>query len=148
EYMYWYNVETKPGVGYPREWEDNDKREGGWHLKDGKLELRDGGRVSKLLNIFYNQNLVQSDEYYELWTYDYENLVHSHKKDDHQPVERAISCSNGEYMAINGGRNWEDDRARDTETGKNEPNRRHLDARGKFEFGNTFMMYRPRSSEH
>src|SRR5690625_5354763 len=75
--MYWNNVETKPGVGYPRGWEDNDARKGGWHVKDGKLKLKAGGKVNKLLNIFYNQNLVQIDEYYEPWTYDYENLVRS-----------------------------------------------------------------------
>ena len=33
EYMLWNNVETKPGPGYPVEWE---KSGGGW--KDGKLQ--------------------------------------------------------------------------------------------------------------
>ncbi len=27
DYMYWNNVETKPGKGYPRDWEDSG---GGW----------------------------------------------------------------------------------------------------------------------
>ena len=30
EYMWWNNVETKPGTGYPTAWEDQDKYKGGW----------------------------------------------------------------------------------------------------------------------
>ena len=52
EYMYWNNVETKPGMGYPKRWEDNDEKKGGWTLKNGKLQLKAGGRASKLINIF------------------------------------------------------------------------------------------------
>lgn len=33
EYMYFNNVETKPGIGYPKQWEDQDKYKGGWTLK-------------------------------------------------------------------------------------------------------------------
>ncbi len=33
EYMYWNNVETRPGTGYPRQW---DRLGGGW--KDGQLQ--------------------------------------------------------------------------------------------------------------
>lgn len=33
EYMYFNNVETKPGIGYPKQWEDQDKYRGGWELK-------------------------------------------------------------------------------------------------------------------
>ena len=47
EYMYWNNVETKPGMGYPKRWEDNDEKKGGWTLKNGKLQLKAGGRASK-----------------------------------------------------------------------------------------------------
>src|SRR5690625_7545556 len=90
EYMYWNNVETKPGVGYPKRWEDNDEKKGGWHLKNGKLALRAGGRATKLLNIFYNTNLVEIDEYYEPWTYDYDHLVTSPEKDHQRSEERRV----------------------------------------------------------
>ena len=30
EYMWWNNVETKPGTGYPTQWENQDKYNGGW----------------------------------------------------------------------------------------------------------------------
>ena len=30
EYMWWNNVETKPGTGYPTLWEDQSTYRGGW----------------------------------------------------------------------------------------------------------------------
>ncbi len=30
EYMWWNNVETKPGTGYPTRWEDQEQYKGGW----------------------------------------------------------------------------------------------------------------------
>ena len=32
EYMWFNNVETKPGVGYPKRWEDQEHYKGGWVL--------------------------------------------------------------------------------------------------------------------
>ena len=40
EYVWWNNVETRPGPGYPRRWEDQERYGGGWVLRDGKLRLR------------------------------------------------------------------------------------------------------------
>ena len=37
EYMWWNNVETRPGTGYPILWEDQEKYKGGWEVKNGKL---------------------------------------------------------------------------------------------------------------
>ncbi|MBL8629940.1 MAG: 4Fe-4S dicluster domain-containing protein [Rhodospirillaceae bacterium] len=50
EYMLWNNVETRPGKGYPRNWEQHG---GGWkdsaHLREGKLhDPVDYGIASKL----------------------------------------------------------------------------------------------------
>ena len=33
EYMWFNNVETKPGIGYPKKWENQDIHKGGWVLK-------------------------------------------------------------------------------------------------------------------
>ncbi len=30
EYAWFNNVETKPGIGYPKEWENQEKWKGGW----------------------------------------------------------------------------------------------------------------------
>src|SRR5665213_751182 len=62
EYMWWNNVETKPGTGYPTTWENQDKYKGGW-VKDGDtLRLRLQGRTEGLGNIFFNPNLPTIDD--------------------------------------------------------------------------------------
>ncbi|MDY7082070.1 MAG: respiratory nitrate reductase subunit beta, partial [Halobacteria archaeon] len=40
EYMYWNNVETRPGKGYPRDWEE---KTGGW-----KSEERNERKVGEI----------------------------------------------------------------------------------------------------
>jgi nitrate reductase beta subunit len=46
EYAWFNNVETKPGIGYPKEWENQSKWKGGWHRNDaGKLEPKQGGKL-------------------------------------------------------------------------------------------------------
>ena len=50
EYVWFNNVETRPGQGYPRTYEDQDRWRGGW-VRDrrGRLcRLRGGGRLHKL----------------------------------------------------------------------------------------------------
>ena len=91
EYMWFNNVETKPGVGYPKEWENQDRYKGGWEIRDGKLHLRAGGKTDKLANIFANPDLPALDDYYEPWKYDYERLTDS-PASRHQPVARPHSA--------------------------------------------------------
>ena len=44
EYIWFNNVETRPGVGYPRGWEDQKKWKGGWkRTATGRLVPRQGG---------------------------------------------------------------------------------------------------------
>lgn len=46
EYMWWNNVETKPGTGYPTKWEDQEQYKGGWERAGSELQLKMGGRKS------------------------------------------------------------------------------------------------------
>ncbi len=98
EYMWWNNVETKPGTGYPTLWEDQEKYKGGWDLvqheqdRQSKLKLKLQGKLGALGNIFHNPYLPTIDDYYEPWTYDYDNLFNAPEGDD-QPTARAISQS-------------------------------------------------------
>src|SRR6478736_8808119 len=75
EYMWWNNVETKPGTGYPTRWEDQDAYGGGWERVDvaggGGVRLRSTGRGRALANIFHHPKLPTIDDYYEPWTYEY-----------------------------------------------------------------------------
>ncbi len=58
EYAWFNNVETKPGTGYPQNWEDQEKWKGGWikNIK-GKLVPRMGNRVGLLSKIFANPDV-------------------------------------------------------------------------------------------
>jgi nitrate reductase / nitrite oxidoreductase, beta subunit len=147
EYMYFNNVETKPGVGYPKQWEDQEKYAGGWEVKNGKLQLKSGSKVNRLLNLFSNPNLPTLDDYYEPWNYDYETLTNSPQRKT-QPVARPKSAITGEYMDILWGPNWEDDLAGGHITGLRDPNVVKMENQIRTEFEDVFMMYLPRICEH
>ncbi|WP_100011452.1 nitrate reductase subunit beta [Lentibacillus sediminis] len=147
EYMYFNNVETKPGIGYPKQWEDQEKYKGGWELDEGTLKLKSGSKTNRLLNLFYNPYQPEMDDYYEPWTYDYETLTNSPEK-KHQPVARAKSAVTGEYMDLDWGPNWEDDLAGGHITGLRDPNVIQMEESIKTEFEDVFMMYLPRICEH
>lgn len=150
EYMWFNNVETKPGIGYPKRWEDQEKYKGGWHLnKKGKLELKSGSRLSKIAlgKIFYNPDMPVIKDYYEPWTYNYENLT-TKKHGNHSPVARAESLISGDKLNLEWGPNWEDDLAGGHVTGPMDPNIQKIEEEIKFNFDQTFMMYLPRLCEH
>jgi nitrate reductase / nitrite oxidoreductase, beta subunit len=147
EYMYFNNVETKPGIGYPKRWEDQDHYKGGWEVKNGKLQLRSGSKATRLLNLFYNPNLPEIDDYYEPWNYDYETLTNSPARKT-QPVARPKSALTGEFMEVLWGPNWEDDLAGGHVTGLQDPNVVKMENKIKTEFEDVFMMYLPRICEH
>ena len=58
EYMWFNNVECKPGIGYPKKWEDQNSHRGGWQLKGGRLELKAGGRLHKGTQYFSQSRLA------------------------------------------------------------------------------------------
>ncbi|MFN8112250.1 MAG: hypothetical protein U0R51_03515 [Solirubrobacterales bacterium] len=58
EYVWFNNVETKPGRGYPRIARTRPDQGAA-----GKLKA--GGRLQKLASIFWNPNLPTLDDYYE-----------------------------------------------------------------------------------
>ena len=127
EYMWFNNVETKPGVGYPKEWENQDRYKGGWEIRDGKLHLRAGGKTDKLANIFANPDLPALDDYYEPWKYDYERLTDS-PASRHQPVARPYSAVTGKAFNPQWGSNWEDDLGGAPVTGLSDRNFAGLEA--------------------
>jgi nitrate reductase beta subunit len=148
EYMWFNDVETKPGVGYPKRWEDQERWQGGWELdRNRELRLKSGSRVKRLANIFHNPDLPELDDYYEPWTYDYEALTASGPS-EHQPVARPLSRVTGEPMSIEWGPNWEDDLAGAPETAPADPNLRTLEEQVRMEYEQVFMMYLPRICEH
>ena len=149
EYAWFNNVETKPGVGFPNEWENQDKWKGGWALKNGKLQPRQGGKLKILGNIFGNPDLPQIDDYYEPFDFDYEHL-HTAADSKHQPVARPHSLITGKRMAkINSGPNWEEILGSEFDKRKADVNFNEVAQKEIYgEFEQTFMMYLPRLCEH
>ena len=58
EYMYWNNVETRPGKGYPRKWEEKG---GGWQ--------------SEQRNERATGEIPSSEDYGEAWEFDHEGIL-------------------------------------------------------------------------
>jgi len=121
EYMWWNNVETKPGTGYPTLWEDQEKYRGGWERNDEGLRLRLHSRGGGLAKIFFNPHLPTIDDYYEPWTYRYGDLLGAPAGDD-QPVARPVSLVTGNPIDIEAGPNWDDDLGGSSVYGAHDPN--------------------------
>ena len=151
EYMWWNNVETKPGTGYPSLWEDQLNYKGGWVVThDRQLELRCQNKASSFLNLFYNPNQPGLDDYYEPWTYRYNDLFTAPEGGD-QPTAIPISQITGEYIDIEAGPNWDDDLSGSPIYAENDPNLKHLTEAERhmlFEIESIAMMYLPRICNH
>ena len=152
EYAWFNNVETRPGLGYPRTYQDQDKWKGGWELtRGGKLKLRQGGRLKRLATIFNNPTLPDVEDYYEPWTYDYDTLLNA-PAGEHSPVARPESAITGKPMQIKWSANWDDNLAGTVETGHEDPVVKKIKGevgdRILFEYEQAFMFYLPRICEH
>ena len=45
EYAWFNNVETKPGIGYPKDWENQERWQGGWKRKKERQDRTEAGRT-------------------------------------------------------------------------------------------------------
>ncbi|MGE5134618.1 MAG: nitrate reductase subunit beta [Gemmatimonadota bacterium] len=148
EYVYFNNVETKPGAGYPKRYEDQEQWKGGWTLdRKGRLQLKAGGRLRKLLSIFWNPDLPSIDDYGDPWTYDYQTLLQA-PLGTVTPSAHSISALTGRDMRVRWGSNWEDDLAGGPGQAAADPNLAGLADRVKLAFEQVFMFYLPRICEH
>jgi nitrate reductase / nitrite oxidoreductase, beta subunit len=148
EYVWFNNVETRPGQGYPRRYEDQERWRGGWRLnRRGRLALKGGGRARKLLTIFANPKLPSIGDYYEPWTYDYETLT-SAPLQEHTPVARPRSLISGKNMKISWSANWDDDLGGAPDHGDKDVLLSSIAEKVTFQFEQTFMFYLPRICEH
>ncbi len=121
EYMWWNNVETKPGTGYPTLWEDQEKYKGGWELKDDELAAEVDEQASRPVQHLPQPDLPTIDDYYEPWTYDYEHCSSA-------PGRRSADGApdlDGHRQAtsnIEAGPNWDDDLGGSPIYAANDPN--------------------------
>jgi nitrate reductase beta subunit len=150
EYMWWNNVETKPGIGYPGKWEDQGIYKGGWEVDGDGIKLKGAGKPKSLTNIFHNPHLPVIDDYYEPFTYKYLDLIESAAGDD-QPTARPISMITGEPMDIKMGPNWDDDLSGSPDFARQDPNLASLSAgerEAMFQLERMAFFYLPRICNH
>jgi nitrate reductase beta subunit len=149
EYAWFNNVETKPGVGYPKDWENQDRWNGGWvRQSNGKIQPRIGGKWRVLAKIFANPDLPEIDDYYEPFTFDYEHL-HDAPESKAPPTARPRSLITGERMdKIEWGPNWEEILGGEFSKRSKDKNFDGVEKEIYGQFENTFMMYLPRLCEH
>lgn len=148
EYAWYNNVESKPGIGYPVDWEDQNKWNGGWIVKDnGKLVPKLGSKLTILTKIFANPSLPQIDDYYEPFTFDYGHLQTA-PESDVPPIARPVSILTGEGIDVKWGPNWEEILGGEFEKRSKDTNFNNIQKEMYGEFENTFLMYLPRLCEH
>jgi nitrate reductase beta subunit len=150
EYMWWNNVETKPGTGYPGKWENQDIYKGGWQKSGDLVQLKGAGKRKSLSNIFHNPHMPVIDDYYEPFTYKYLDLIESPSGDD-QPTARPISMITGEPMDIKMGPNWDDDLSGSPDYARNDPNLHNLspgEREAMFQLERMAFFYLPRICNH
>ena len=149
EYAWFNNVETKPGIGYPKDWENQQRWNGGWTRgANGRIHPKQGGKLSILMKIFANPNLPEIDDYYEPFTFDYEHL-HTAPASKAAPVARPRSLITGERMQkIEWGPNWEEILGGEYAKRSQDANFAEVEKEIYGQFENTFMMYLPRLCEH
>ena len=149
EYAWFNNVETKPGIGYPKEWENQKKWNGGWTRKaNGRIEPKMGAKWRILAKIFANPDLPEIDDYYEPFDFDYGHLQTA-KESQASPTARPRSMITGERMQkIEWGPNWEEILGGEFAKRSKDVNFDGVEKEIYGQFENTFMMYLPRLCEH
>lgn len=150
EYMWWNNVETKPGTGYPTKWEDQDIYKGGWEKNGDSVSLKGAGKFKGLKNIFHNPHMPVLDDYYEPWAYKYQDLFTAPEGDD-QPIGRAISLVTGEPIDLKAGPNWDDDMGGSIDYARQDTNLQKLSSaeqEAMFQLERMTFHYLPRICNH
>lgn len=150
EYMWWNNVETKPGTGYPDKWEDQDIYKGGWEQKGNSVKLKGAGKFRGLKVLFQNTNMPVIDNYYEPWTYQYSKLLDAPEGDD-QPTAEPVSLLTGEKITPKYGPNWDDDLGGSPIYARNDVNFKDLSQAERdslFQLERMAMFYIPRICNH
>ncbi len=149
EYAWFNNVETKPGTGYPTDWENQKRWNGGWErTRSGKLRPKQGSKWRILANIFANPDLPEIDDYYEPFDFDYDHLKSTPEMRAF-PTARPRSAITGERMEkIEKGPNWEEILGGEFSKRGQDYNFEGVQKEIYGEYENTFMMYLPRLCEH
>ncbi|RRW41832.1 nitrate reductase subunit beta [Pseudomonas luteola] len=149
EYAWWNNVESKPGIGFPKDWENQERWRGGWVLgKGGELRPKTGGKWRILSKIFANPELPEIDDYYEPFDYEY-SYIHGVGESEAAPTTQPVSIVTGERMEkVSWGPNWEESLGTEFHKRSQDYNFKEVEKAIYGEFENSFLMFLPRLCEH
>jgi Fe-S-cluster-containing dehydrogenase component len=147
EYAWFNNVETKPGIGYPKDWENQKRWNGGWVRKPTAASSRAMGGKWRCWRRFANPDLPEIDDYYEPFTFDY-GICRRRRNEglpDGAPAQPDHRRAHGEdRVGSELGGNLGGEFAKRSQDYNFEGVEKEI--YGQFE--NTFMMYLPRLCEH
>ena len=140
--MWFNNVETKPGVGYPKEWRIRIATGAAGAAAHGSICVQAARRRRSPTSSFRSSTL---DDYYGPWKYDYERLTDSPAS----APARGPALFSGDEEAVSSavGSNWRTISAALTVTSLSNPASR-AEAKAYLDFKNVFMMLLPRLCEH
>jgi nitrate reductase beta subunit len=149
EYAWWNNVESKPGIGYPKDWENQRRWQGGWRYRpDGTIEPRIGGKWRILAKIFANPHVPQIDDYYEPFDFEY-SYIHNAPESEAAPTARPVSMVTGERIEkVTWGPNWEESLGTEFAKRSQDYNFEGVEKDIYGQFENTFLTFLPRLCEH
>ena len=140
EYAWLNNVETKPGIGYPKDWENQEQLEGRLGAQGNGAIDRSRAATGVLLKIFANPHLPEIDDYYEPFTFDYD-FIQSAPEMPTAPVARPASILTEKRMEkIEWGPNWEEILGGEFAKRSKDYNFADIEKEIYGEFENTFMI--------
>ena len=149
EYAWFNNVETKPGIGYPKDWENQDKWKGGWKRKrNGQIQPRIGCQVAHP-----GEHLRQPEPARD------RRLLRALHLRLHAPADRAgerdhagrapgLAASPASGWRSSGARTGRRSWAREFRKRSKDRNFEGIQKQMYGQFENTFMFYLPRLCEH
>ena len=147
EYVWFNNVETRPGQGYPRTYEDQGAgAAAGYAIERGGCGCATAAGCTSCCGSS-NPKLPSIDDYYEPWTYDYENLINA-PLGEQMPVAPPRSPISGKPMKVSWSANWDDNLAGSPEIVPGDPILKKVSEQVRLELEQTFMFYLPRICEH
>jgi nitrate reductase beta subunit len=150
EYAWFNNVETKPGVGYPKEWENQDKWNGGWTRKPTAKFIPKGRPLADFSQNFWQSRSCRKSTIITSPSRLITTIYRKRRRSKTMPTARPRSLITGERMEkIHWGPNWEEILGTEFEhRRKKDYNFKDIEEEMYGEFENTFMMYLPRLCEH
>ena len=122
EYVWFNNVESRPGQGYPRTYQDQEQWQGGWvRTRTGRLKPRAGGRIKKLLDHLRQPEAAGHGRTTTSRGPTTTSTCSPHRPATDTPVARPKSLLTGKDTKVTWSANWDDSLAGGNEIAAGDP---------------------------